>query len=146
MEKMRTKKLAAVILVVSLLFCGFLSNNKIVQAALPGVGNIVSPRWVTVQRIDVLLNISGKTATCKVDIVGYSDVSSIAGTLKLIVAKQDGTVEQVASWYLTGDRNLVATKTVTVSSSGIYQLSFNGTVTTKDGRTENVTASKSMTY
>ena len=143
---MKAKKLVAGILAVCFLFCGFLSNGKIVQAALPGAGSVALPRWVTVQKADALLNISGKTATCKIDIVGYSDVSSITGTMELIVVKADGTVDQVASWYLTGGRNLLATKTATISSSGIYQLSFNGTVTMKDGRTENVTASKSKKY
>ncbi len=145
---MKAKKLVAGILAVCFLFGGFLSNSRAVQvhAALPKTENVVSPRWVTVRKATASLGIFGKSATCEVSVEGMSNVSSIAGTLELTLVKTDGTVEQIASWYLTGGRNLGVTKTATVSSSGIYQLSFNGTATTKDGKTENITASDTKVY
>lgn len=110
------------------------------------LGSTISPRWVTVQKVEVKLIFSGSKASCGIDIAGYSNVSKISGTLKLILIKDNGSIEPVQSWYLTGGSNLREIKTATVSSSGIYQLSFNGTVTTKDGKTENVTASETKTY
>ncbi len=143
---MKAKKLVADILAVCLIFGGFLSNGVVSQAAMSDPGNTISPRWVTVQKAEAKLTLSGSKASCGIDVAGYSNVSKISGTLKLILIKDNGSIESVQSWYLTGGSNLREIKTATVSSSGIYQLSFDGTATTKDGKTENITASDTKVY
>lgn len=134
------------ILVMCMLLSGFFFGGVRAQAALPEAGSVAAPRWVTVRKAEAKLVLSGNSASCEINVEGVTEVSTITGTLKLILIKNDGTVESIQSWYLTGGRNLTTTKTITISSSGIYQLSFSGTVTMKGGSTENVTASDTKTY
>jgi hypothetical protein len=73
-------------------------------------------------------------------ITGNSKAKSINGTLVLSLVKTDGKTVTVSSWNVSGSKTINAKYSATVPESGLYQLSFSGTVTMTDGKTEYISA------
>lgn len=138
---MKNRRWGIYCLIAALMFGSVFGTSMGAKAA----GGVM-PRWVSVNSATVSLSISGSSAVCTANVTGYSNVKKITGTMTLTLVKNNGTMTPVASWNLTGTQNLQAVKTAAISSAGIYQLTFNGTVTMTDGRTENVTASDVRVY
>ena len=126
-----------------LLFCCIVCNAGIIPEM---ACKAAEERWVSVSYVAVDLSFSGTTATCDVEAAGYSNVKTIAGTLKLTYISNSGIATEIESWYISSDRNLDETRYATIGATGTYYLSFSGTATMTDGKTETVSASRTRIY
>ncbi len=129
------KRMLHLFLMLALMPC-FLCSN-VVSAAYKEPAGI---NWVSVNNSSVSLDITGNRAACKIMVTGNSKAKSINGTLVLSLVKTDGKTVTVSSWNVSGSKTINAKYSATVPESGLYQLSFSGTVTMTDGKTEYISA------
>lgn len=101
----------------------------------------VSPRYKYVISSDIRLNVSSSEAKYKLYIQGSDEVTKISGTLTLY---KNG--EYVASKRVSANSDTLDTSgTLTASGRGNYELTFNGTVSTRNG-SETITISETDSY
>lgn len=118
--------------------------NSAALTSMAASESIVMPMWDNTSEAATILSFSGTTANCTTSVTGYSGVKEIYGTM--ILKRVNGSSETtVKSWAVSSSsRNLVASKSCTVTKGYKYKLEFNGYVST-DSYAEYVSVSSSAT-
>lgn len=118
--------------------------NSAALTSMAASDNAIMPMWDNTSEAATRLSFSGTTANCTVSVDGYSGVTEIYGTM--ILKKVSGSSETtVKSWAVSSSsRNLLASRSCTVTKGYKYKLQFNGYVST-DSYAEYVSVSSSAT-
>lgn len=124
------KKLTAITLALLLIL-------SITASALP-----IQPRWNVTASCEPVLTFSGTTATCVADVRADSG-ASISGTMTLYRVSSVNQVI-VASWNFSGNSDVFAKKSTSVTKGQTYKLVVSVTVTGSDG-TDRITLDTTKT-
>lgn len=118
--------------------------NSTTLTSMAASDTAVMPIWDNTSTASTVLTFDGTTANCTTSIHGYSGVTEIYGTM--ILKRVSGSSETtVKSWAVSSSsRNLLASKSCTVTKGYKYKLQFNGYVST-DSYAEYVSVSSSAT-
>jgi hypothetical protein len=131
---MKTKKIAVLCLAVFMLVTAVPSAS----AAQSGI----APFWTNTSTVTVSILLSGTSATCEAEVVGFPGTTSITGNMYLYKKNQNGTFTLLKSWLnqSVSGNVLEMSESYTVTGGVTYKLSVSAVVT-RNGTSESVSNS-----